>query len=114
MTRELQVLIVEDSAADADLLLRELVKGGYVPVHERVETAAAMPPGRVSRQSQQPDSHRRKVTARARRLLLRSPTWRWRWASQPVWAQAEPPLASKRHWAQAGCRREGVGAWSTW
>jgi len=38
----LQVLIVEDSEDDALLEIRELKKGGYDPVHERVETATAM------------------------------------------------------------------------
>ncbi len=38
----LRVLIVEDSENDAFLLLRELQRGGYEPVHRRVETAEAM------------------------------------------------------------------------
>jgi diguanylate cyclase (GGDEF)-like protein len=38
MTAPLHVLIVEDSAADAELLLRELRRGGYAPECERVET----------------------------------------------------------------------------
>ncbi|MEW6219846.1 MAG: ATP-binding protein [Thermodesulfobacteriota bacterium] len=42
MSKELRVLIVEDSEDDALLLLRELRRGGYQPVWERVETAAAM------------------------------------------------------------------------
>ena len=42
MSRPLRVLIVEDSEDDTQLLLRELRRGGYDPVHERVETAAAM------------------------------------------------------------------------
>ena len=36
------MLIVEDSADDADLLARELQRGGYGLVCERVETAEAM------------------------------------------------------------------------
>jgi len=40
--KSLRVLIVEDSENDKILLLRELKKGGYNPVYERVETAAAM------------------------------------------------------------------------
>jgi CheY-like chemotaxis protein len=36
------VLIVEDSEDDALLIIRNLKKGGYNPVYERVETAAAM------------------------------------------------------------------------
>ncbi|MFZ1981242.1 MAG: response regulator, partial [Smithella sp.] len=40
--RTLRVLIVEDSEDDALLLIRELKKGGYNPVYERVETSAAM------------------------------------------------------------------------
>ncbi len=38
----LRVLIVEDSADDALLLLHELKRGGYDPVHERVDTPEAM------------------------------------------------------------------------
>lgn len=38
----LRVLIVEDSENDALLLLRELKRGGYDTVHERVDTAAEM------------------------------------------------------------------------
>ena len=42
MNRPLRVLIVEDLEDDAELLLNELERGGYEPVHERVDTAAAM------------------------------------------------------------------------
>lgn len=38
MTQPIRILIVEDSAADAELLLRELRRGGYEPQSERVET----------------------------------------------------------------------------
>jgi DNA-binding NtrC family response regulator len=38
----LRVLIVKDSEDDALLIIRELKKGGYNPVYERVETASAM------------------------------------------------------------------------
>ena len=38
MTTPLRILIVEDSEADAELLLRELRRGGYAPEFERVET----------------------------------------------------------------------------
>ena len=38
----LKVLLVEDSEDDALLLLRELRRGGYDAVHERVDTAGAM------------------------------------------------------------------------
>ena len=38
----IRVLIVEDSAADADLMLRALRQAGFEPVYERVETAGAM------------------------------------------------------------------------
>ena len=34
----LRVLVVEDSEDDALLLLRELRRGGYEPVHRRVDT----------------------------------------------------------------------------
>jgi diguanylate cyclase (GGDEF)-like protein/PAS domain S-box-containing protein len=40
--QSLRVLIVEDSEDDALLLIREIKKGGYDPVYERVATAAAM------------------------------------------------------------------------
>jgi PAS domain S-box-containing protein len=40
--RPLQLLLVEDSADDAELLLLELRRGGYEPVSERVESAEAM------------------------------------------------------------------------
>jgi PAS domain S-box-containing protein len=40
--QSLRVLIVEDSEDDALLVLRALKKGGYDPLSERVETAAAM------------------------------------------------------------------------
>ncbi len=42
MPQSLRVLMVEDSEDDALLIIRELKKGGYNPVQERVETAAAM------------------------------------------------------------------------
>jgi PAS domain S-box-containing protein len=42
MDTSLRVLIVEDSEDDELLIIRELKKGGYNPVYERVETAAAM------------------------------------------------------------------------
>src|SRR5881409_414682 len=38
----LRVLIVEDSATDAELMLRALRQAGFEPDHHRVETAAAM------------------------------------------------------------------------
>lgn len=38
MSRPLRVLIVEDSSDDALLVLRELRRGGFEPVYERVET----------------------------------------------------------------------------
>jgi len=42
MSKPLRVLIIEDSEDDTLLLLRELRKGGYGPVYERVETPEAM------------------------------------------------------------------------
>lgn len=42
MGESLRVLIVEDSENDALLLLRELKRGGYETIHERVDTAAEM------------------------------------------------------------------------
>jgi PAS domain S-box-containing protein len=42
MDTTLRVLIIEDSESDAGLILRHLERAGYVPFHERVETAAAM------------------------------------------------------------------------
>jgi len=40
--KSLRVLIVEDSEDDTLLIIHNLKKGGYNPVYERVETAAAM------------------------------------------------------------------------
>jgi diguanylate cyclase (GGDEF)-like protein/PAS domain S-box-containing protein len=40
--RQIHTLIVEDSEEDTELLLRELKKAGYDPVHERVETREMM------------------------------------------------------------------------
>jgi PAS domain S-box-containing protein len=42
MVKPLSVLFVEDSEDDALLMIRELVKGGYEPGYERVETEEAM------------------------------------------------------------------------
>ncbi|MEW5957487.1 MAG: PAS domain S-box protein [Chloroflexota bacterium] len=42
MSQPLRILIVEDSEDDTLLLLRELRRGGYDPIYERVETAATM------------------------------------------------------------------------
>ncbi|HYM71926.1 MAG TPA: response regulator [Stellaceae bacterium] len=42
MTWPLHVLIVEDSEDDAELLLRELRRGGFDPVYQRVETPETM------------------------------------------------------------------------
>lgn len=42
MGKPLQVLIVEDSEQDAELLLRELRRGGYDPVSRRVDTPEAL------------------------------------------------------------------------
>jgi len=42
MSRPLRVLIVEDSEDDTQLLLHQLRRGGYDPMHERVDSAAAM------------------------------------------------------------------------
>jgi signal transduction histidine kinase len=42
MTTPLRVLIVEDSEDDATLLLRELSRGGFAPIFERVDTPQAM------------------------------------------------------------------------
>lgn len=42
MGKQLRVLIVEDSEDDAVLLTRELQKGGYTPIVERVDTPEAM------------------------------------------------------------------------
>ncbi|MDD5343459.1 MAG: PAS domain S-box protein [Smithella sp.] len=40
--QSLRVLIAEDSEDDVLLIIRELKKGGFNPIYERVETAAAM------------------------------------------------------------------------
>ena len=42
MSRPLKVLLVEDSEADALLVLRELRKGGFAPESERVESAESL------------------------------------------------------------------------
>ena len=42
MERDLNVLIVEDSEDDAHLIVRELHRGGYTVIHERVETKKDM------------------------------------------------------------------------
>ncbi len=42
MARSLRVLIVEDSPADAELMVHELSRGGYDVTAERVDTAEAM------------------------------------------------------------------------
>jgi PAS domain S-box-containing protein len=42
MSQTLRLLIVEDSEDDAELLLRELRRGGYTVIAERVDTPAAM------------------------------------------------------------------------
>jgi two-component system, cell cycle sensor histidine kinase and response regulator CckA len=42
MATPLRLLVVEDSERDTQLLLRELKRGGYEPVHERVDTPEAL------------------------------------------------------------------------
>ncbi|MDT8404568.1 EAL domain-containing protein [Sulfuriflexus sp.] len=42
MLKSIRILIVEDSDDDTELLLRELRKGGFDPVHQRVETMQDM------------------------------------------------------------------------
>lgn len=42
MSKRLRILVIEDSEDDTELLLRELQRGGYEPVHERVDTADAL------------------------------------------------------------------------
>jgi len=42
MIKKLSTLLVEDSQADAELVLRELQDGGFDPVYERVDTGPAM------------------------------------------------------------------------
>src|SRR5437016_6589568 len=42
MSRPLRILIVEDSEDDTQLLLHELRRGGYDPMHERVDSAATL------------------------------------------------------------------------
>lgn len=42
MDKRLRVLFVEDSEDDTLLLLQEIRRGGFAPVHERVDTAAAL------------------------------------------------------------------------
>jgi PAS domain S-box-containing protein len=42
LKREIRVLVVEDSSDDAELMLREIRRGGYTIEYERVETRADM------------------------------------------------------------------------
>jgi PAS domain S-box-containing protein len=42
MGKPLRVLLVEDSADDAEIILHALKQGGYEPVYERIDTAGAM------------------------------------------------------------------------
>src|SRR6266487_5703379 len=42
MIKKLSTLIVEDSEADAELIVRELQDGGFDPIYERVDTKPAM------------------------------------------------------------------------
>src|SRR5438128_11941241 len=42
MSRPLRILIVEDSEDDTQLLLHQLRRGGYDPMHERVDSVATM------------------------------------------------------------------------
>jgi PAS domain S-box-containing protein len=42
MSKDLRVLVVEDSEADTVLLLRELEESGFSPVHQQVDTPAAL------------------------------------------------------------------------
>lgn len=42
MSKALRVLVIEDSEVDTELLLEELRRGGYEPMHERVDTPKAL------------------------------------------------------------------------
>jgi diguanylate cyclase (GGDEF)-like protein len=42
MSSELRILLIEDSEDDAELLLRELRKDGFIPDHRRVDSASAL------------------------------------------------------------------------
>ena len=42
MIKKLSTLIVEDSEADAELIVRELQDGGFDPLYERVDTQPGM------------------------------------------------------------------------
>ena len=43
MAKSLRVLLIEDSEDDAELIVRELRRGGYEPQWRRVDTAGASP-----------------------------------------------------------------------
>ncbi len=42
MDKPLKILLIDDSEHEAGLLIREIERGGYATIHERVETAEAM------------------------------------------------------------------------
>jgi EAL domain-containing protein (putative c-di-GMP-specific phosphodiesterase class I) len=42
MITSIRVLIIEDSPDDAEILVRELIRGGFDPEYERIESADAM------------------------------------------------------------------------
>jgi two-component system sensor histidine kinase UhpB len=42
MSKPLRILLIEDSKEDAELLLREICRGGYDPAAERVDSAAGL------------------------------------------------------------------------
>jgi hypothetical protein len=49
VNQPLQVLLVEDSQADAELVLLELRRGGYEPMAQRVDTARTMQEALIGR-----------------------------------------------------------------
>ena len=38
MPQKINILVVEDSQADAELLVRELLRSGFTPIWQRVDT----------------------------------------------------------------------------
>jgi DNA-binding NarL/FixJ family response regulator len=82
----LRVLVVEDSEDDAQLIMRELERGGYKPDYERVETPKAMQEALASSEWDVIISDHRMPRFGRRRLwrCTVSQTWKRRLSSSPA------------------------------